>query len=141
MMSFSLRLESQTIHCLAGFTSESVQVLQVTCPHDFITARFLSDVQDMTMNANYARNIKVLFENPFLHEGHMASASSLLFLDVESDDAAGVDSIEAGVDRDVSKVNLTSIRFFRLPSWFERAHTARVKESLQYGMTGIGGST
>ena len=76
-------------------------------------------MQDIAINAYYARNINVLLENPFLHDGHMASASSLLFFNAESDDTAGVDSIEAGVDLDMSKVNLTSIRFFRLPRWFE----------------------
>jgi len=58
MMSLSLTALSQTIHCFASFTSESVHVLHTTCEHGRI------------------RNMWVLFENPFLHEGHIASRSS-----------------------------------------------------------------
>lgn len=63
----------------------------------------------------YVQNIRVLLENPFLHEGHMGLASSSFFFELPSEDV-GVEATEedAVLGEEVSRVNLTSIRFFRL---------------------------
>ena len=59
----------------------------------------------------------MLFDNSFLHEGHIALSGSSLFLGLASELllVAGVESTEElSLFEEVSKVKLTGIKFLRL---------------------------
>ena len=95
------------MHCLAGRTRVSVQVLQVTCAQGFATRNCVKRIK--RVEATDLRNIRTLFESCFLHDGHIGSGVSFFTFDSPS---TAVDSSDRPEDE--YKVNLTGIRVLRL---------------------------
>lgn len=111
------------MHCFEGLTRESVQVLQTTWPQGFMTAHevLTMSLLKRTSCDNNVRNIRVLFENVFLQDGHIGFGGSLicffsLLEEVSESAPAGVDGVdgEGLAVGDLSNTNLTAIRFFLL---------------------------
>ena len=95
------------MHCLAGRTRVSVQVLQVTCAQGFATRRHVrktTPVEEID-----SRNMRILFEIFFLHDGHIGSGSSFFTFG----SSAAVVPSERLEDVEYS-VNLTGMRVFKL---------------------------
>jgi len=100
-MSFGFAGPSQATHCDEGVTRPSVQPLQMTWEQGLITMKYELSMK-YTLASIDLRNIRMLFDNSFLHDGHIF-ADSPCFLSLLDDEAD-----------EPSKVKATGVKCFML---------------------------